>query len=146
MKKLILCSILLFGLQLITAQEIEESIKITDIPFAIIENPPTFPGCTGTRQEKKSCLNRSIQKHVARNFNLKNVDSLGLSPGKQKIYIQFKINKNGNIDIVGTRAPHEKAKNEAIRIIKLLPKMVPGTQRGRNVNVMYMLPISFNVN
>ncbi len=132
--------------------EVEEIVEVEeeedfneDVPFAIIEDVPVYPGCKGTKAQKKACLNKSLQKHVARKFNADLAGDLGLSPGKKKIYIQFRITKTGSIEIVGARAPHPRLEKEAKRVIKLLPKMIPGKQRGRPVNVTYMLPISFNV-
>lgn len=132
--------------------EVEEIVEVEeeedfneDVPFAIIEDVPVYPGCKGTKEQKKTCLNKSLQKHVARKFNADLAGDLGLSPGKKKIYIQFKITKTGNIEIIGARAPHPRLEKEAKRVVKLLPKMTPGKQRGRPVNVTYMLPISFNV-
>lgn len=132
--------------------EVEEIVEVEeeedfneDVPFAIIEDVPVYPGCKGTKEQKKTCLNKSLQKHVARKFNVDLAGDLGLSPGKKKIYIQFKITKTGNIEIIGARAPHPRLEKEAKRVVKLLPKMTPGKQRGRPVNVTYMLPISFNV-
>ena len=43
------------------------------------------------------------------------------------------------------RAPHKRLQQEAIRVVKLLPKMIPGKQRGRPVGVKYSLPIAFKV-
>lgn len=130
-------------------EEIEEAVEeeevAEDVPFAIIEDVPVYPGCKGTKQQKKDCLNKSMQKHVARKFNADLATDLGLSPGKKKIYIQFKITKTGTIQIVGARAPHARLEKEAKRVVSLLPRMTPGKQRGRPVNVTYMLPISFNV-
>ncbi|WP_457610622.1 energy transducer TonB, partial [Lutibacter sp.] len=40
---------------------------------------------------------------------------------------------------------HKRLQAEAIRVIKLLPKMIPGKQRGRPVGVKYSLPIAFKV-
>ena len=125
--------------------EVEEEEEILeDVPFAIIEDVPVYPGCKGSKAEKKACLNKSMQKHVARKFNADLAGDLGLS-GKQKIYIQFKITKTGGIQIVGARAPHKRLEKEARRVVNLLPKMEPGKQRGRPVNVTYMLPITFDV-
>ncbi|MDA8762380.1 energy transducer TonB [Flavobacteriaceae bacterium] len=42
-------------------------------------------------------------------------------------------------------APHPKLQKEAIRIIKLLPKMKPGRQRGKAVGVKYTLPMRIEV-
>ncbi len=122
----------------------EEEVFEEDVAFAVIEDVPVFPGCKGTKQQKKDCLNKQMQKHVQRKFNGDLAGDLGLS-GKQKIYIQFKITKTGGIQIIGARAPHKRLEKEARRVVNLLPKMIPGKQRGRPVNVTYMLPITFNV-
>lgn len=123
-----------------------EGRKITgeDVPFAIVEDVPVFPGCEG--KDPKACLNRGIQEFVAKEFNSGIAQTLGLSPGKKKIYVQFKITKTGAIEILGARAPHKDLEAEARRVVNLLPKMTPGKQRGKDVNVTYMLPITFNIN
>ncbi len=128
--------------------EVEEEEEIMeDVPFAIIEDVPVYPGCEKERgkEAKKACLNKALQKHVSRKFNADLAGDLGLSPGKKRIYVSFKITKTGNIEIIGARAPHPRLEKEAIRVVKLLPKMTPGKQRGRPVNVTYMLPIAFVV-
>jgi len=119
--------------------------EIANVPFAIKETVPIFPGCFGNRQEKKSCLKKSIKEYVLKKFNFKIVNGLGLKSGKEKVLIEFKITKTGEIDVIGAKGPHKKIENEGMRAVKLLPKMIPGTQGGRNVNVLYRLPISFNI-
>ncbi|MFK5878141.1 MAG: energy transducer TonB [Flavobacteriaceae bacterium] len=125
----------------------QEEEFIEDVPFAIIEDVPIYPGCEKekSKKSKKDCFNRGIQKLVAKNFDANLATDLGLSKGKIKIYVQFKITTTGSIEILGARAPHKRLEKEAKRVVNLLPKMTPGKQRGRPVNVTYMLPISFNV-
>lgn len=115
------------------------------IPLSIIEEVPVFPGCEGTKIEKKNCLNESIKKLFLDKFDVNISKNLGLSKGKKKIYVIFKIDKNGNVVDVNARAPHPKLKEEVIKIANLLPKMKAGKQRGKAVGVRYTLPISFNV-
>ena len=55
------------------------------------------------------------------------------------------IDKEGNVVDVNARAPHPKLKEEAERLAKMLPKMVPGRQRGKPVGMKYTLPISFTL-
>ena len=115
------------------------------IPLAIIEHPPVFPGCKGTREQKIKCLNTGIQKHVLKNFNIDVSKNIGLTSGKKKVYVVFKIDENGDIVDVNARAPHLTLKEEAIRVAKTLPKMIAGKQRGISVGVKYTLPITFNI-
>lgn len=115
-----------------------------DVPFAIIEKMPVFPGCEGS-DNLKDCFNASLQNFVAVNFDADLGKSLGLEPGQKKIYIRFKILKTGDIEVLEARAPHTDLVAEAKRVVNLLPKMIPGEHNGKPVNVMYMLPISFMV-
>jgi len=126
--------------EVVEEEEIEE-----DVPFAIIENVPVFPGCTGTNTQLKKCMSDKIIKHVSKNFNIGLAQDLSLPPGKKRILVQFKIDKNGNVIDIKSRAPHPRLQKEAIRIIKLLPKMKPGKQRNKPVNVRYNLPILFKI-
>ncbi len=124
---------------------VEDEAVEADIPFAIIEEAPVFPGCTGTEAQKKLCLQKKINDLVTKNFRTSLAQELGLKPGKKKVYVQFRIDKNGNIVNVRARGPHVRLEKEAIRVIKLLPKMTPGKQRNRPVKVSYTLPITLVV-
>ncbi|MFK5959641.1 MAG: M56 family metallopeptidase, partial [Lutibacter sp.] len=48
-----------------------EYVKGEDVPFAKIEIVPVFPGCEGTNEELRKCLQDSITMHINRNFNSK---------------------------------------------------------------------------
>jgi protein TonB len=124
---------------------VEEEEIVDDVPFAIIENVPVYPGCKGTNEQKKKCMVEKITKHVGRKYNTGLAGDLGLSPGKKRVYVQFKIDKTGNIVDVRARGPHKRLEKEAIRVVSLLPKMEPGKQRGRPVGVKYTLPITLVV-
>jgi len=130
-------------------EEIEEVVQEEEVdeevPFAVIESVPTFPGCKGNNAKKKACFSKKMQKFIAKNFNADLAQDLGLSAGRKKIAVQFVIDKNGNVIDIKSRAPHPRLKKEAERVIKKLPKMVPGRQRNKPVKVRYNLPIIFNV-
>jgi protein TonB len=144
----------------IDTSEIDESTKIIDIvdivieepddepievPYVLIEDVPVFPGCENvSKNERRTCMSDKISKHVQKKFNVGLAENLGLI-GKQRISVMFKIDKNGNIVGVQSRAPHQKLEEEAARVINLLPKMQPGKQRGEAVTVKYSLPIIFQV-
>lgn len=123
----------------------EEEEVMEDVPFAIIEDVPIYPGCKGNKTQLKTCFGDKIKKHVNKKFNADLASDLGLAPGVKRIFVMFKIDKQGNIVDVMARAPHKRLQAEAIRVINLLPKMTPGKQRGRPVGVKYSLPIAFRV-
>ena len=78
-------------------------------------------------------------------FNADLPNNLGLSKGKKKVFIGFRINTKGTVDNILVRAPHPKLKEEVTRVMKLLPIIKPGTQRGKNVNVKYSIPFTLVV-
>ena len=125
--------------------EIEEVEEDVEVPFAVIENVPVFPGCErGNNEKKRKCMSEKISKFVQRKFNTDLAGDLGLT-GRQRISVIFKIDKSGNVTGVRARAPHPRLEKEAQRVINLLPKMQPGKQRGKAVIVPYSLPIIFQV-
>ena len=124
---------------------IEEEEVEKDIPFAIIEEPPIYPGCSGTKEQMKQCMQDKINAHVTKHFNINLAQELGLTLGKKKVYVQFKIDKNGDIIDIRARGPHARLEKEAVRVVQLLPRMTPGKQRTRPVRVSYTLPITMVV-
>ena len=127
-------------------EEVEEE-EIADVPFAVIENVPVYPGCenAGNNDAKKKCMSEKVMKFVQKKFDNELANDLGLDSGRQRISVQFKIDKNGNVVNVRARAPHPRLEQEAIKVVKGLPKMTPGKQRGKAVGVLYALPIVFQV-
>ena len=128
-------------------EEIEEVEEDIEVPFAVIENVPVFPGCEKEKNNnaRKKCMSAKISKFVNRKFNTDLAQDLGLNAGKHRISIQFKVDKSGNIVGVRARAPHPKLEQEAVKVVSQLPKMKPGMQRGKAVTVPYGFPISFQV-
>jgi len=95
-------------------KEVREDEEVAeDIPFVVIENAPVFPGCKGSKEQKKKCFGLKMKLFIKKNFNSNLAQDLGLSPGIKKIFIQFTIDKNGNITNLKARAPHKRLENEA---------------------------------
>ncbi|HLT54465.1 MAG TPA: M56 family metallopeptidase, partial [Flavobacteriaceae bacterium] len=122
-------------------ESVEESIEV---PYSVVEKAPVFPGCETSLDNgaQKACFNAKMMEHVVANFNRNLAKEAGLT-GVQKISVFFKIDANGNIIDAKARAPHPKLEEEALRVVGLLPKMTPATQRGKQVTVPYYLPIKF---
>lgn len=120
--------------------------EIADVPFAVIENVPIFPGCESmtNNEARKKCMSEKVQEFVTRRFNTDLGSQLGLT-GVNRVIVVFKIDKTGAITDVRARAPHPRLEQEAARVINMLPKMQPGKQRGKAVGVSYSLPIVFQV-
>lgn len=123
----------------------DEPIIKEDVPFVLIEDVPVFPGCKGDRAALTKCFSQKVQKHFARKFDAELPSELGLSSGKKRVHIGFKIDKFGNVIDIQALAPHPKIKKEVIKVMQLLPKMQPGKQRGTPVGVKYAIPLKILV-
>lgn len=120
-------------------EEVEEEVEVA---FAIIENVPVYPGCEGlSRQATKDCFQKKIQQHVVKHFNYpQSALDLGI---QGRVSVVFVIGSDGVTTNVRSRGPDKILEKEAERIIRLLPKMKPGKQRGKAVKVAYAVPIFF---
>jgi hypothetical protein len=134
-----------------TSNQEEENVAldeafITDVPYAVVENVPTFAGCEdlADNDAKKRCMSESISLFVQKHFDTSLGKKLGLT-GINKIYVQFKINNKGVVEFMGSRGPDPALEKEAERVVNLLPDMTPGKQKGQPVNVLYALPIVLQV-
>lgn len=114
------------------------------ISFNRLDQVPVFPGCTGTSEDRKTCMNDKIAGFVSENFNTALAGELNLS-GIQRIMVQFKIDERGMVTDIRSRAAHPELEAEAARIIRMLPAMEPGQMNGKPVSVLYSLPIAFDI-
>ena len=111
--------------------------------FAVVENKPVYPGCENlaTEDEKFMCFNQNIMKHIGREFDF---PELARQMGIQgKVYVNFVIEKNGRVsNVTIARGVDKLIDDEAIRVIKLLPRFTPAIQRGKPVRMQYTVPIN----
>lgn len=123
----------------VVVEEVEEEVQVA---FAVIEDVPVFPGCEGlSKLETKNCFQKKMQEHVAEHFNY---PQTALDMGMQgRVSVMFVIDAKGYITGVRSRGPDKVLETEAERIIKKLPQMKPGKQRGKPVKVAYAIPIFF---
>jgi protein TonB len=112
--------------------EVEEIDEDIEVPFAVIEKVPIFPGCKGNNTELKACFQKKMQDHLLRNIQV-------------SVFVFFLIYKNGNVSKIKSRGPDQLLVTEAERIISILPKMTPGKQRNKSVGVPYSIPINFKL-
>ncbi|MDX1758103.1 MAG: energy transducer TonB [Arenibacter algicola] len=125
----------------VEVEEVEEDI---DVPFAVIEDVPIFPGCENEPKSKlRDCFNSMMQKHIGKNFRYPEIaQEMGV---QGRVNVMFVIQKDGSIGNVRMRGPDKNLEEEAARIISKLPKMTPGKQRGRPVRVPFSIPITFKL-
>lgn len=96
-------------------------------------------------QQKISAVHEYISDDFVSNFNSDIPKQIKLASGKHRIIMILLVNKEGNVVDVKVKAPHPELEKEGKRILNLLPKMKPGTQRGKPVSIKYTLPIAIHV-
>lgn len=124
--------------------EIEEEFDDVDVPFAVIEDVPIFPGCEKMdKNQLRNCFQEKMNKHILKNFRYPEVaQEMGI---QGRVFVSFIIAKDGRITDIKMRGPDKNLEKEAKRIISLLPQMIPGKQRGRPVRVPFSIPIIFRL-
>jgi TonB family protein len=113
-----------------------------DVPFAVIEEVPVFPGCENVA-DKRACFNEKLQEHISKNFRYPEIaQEMGI---QGRVSVLFTIQKDGSIGNIRMRGPDRNLEAEAQRIISKLPRMLPGKQRGKAVRVPFSIPIMFKL-
>ena len=127
--------------EVVEVEEVEEDI---DVPFAVIEDVPIYPGCEKVpKAQRRTCFQDQINKHIRKNFRYPEIaQEMGI---QGRVYVQFVIAKDGAITNIRMRGPDKNLEKEAQRIISKLPQMTPGKQRGRAVRVPFSIPITFRL-
>ena len=104
-----------------------------DQVFVVVEKMPQFPG--GTAAQNKF-LSQNIKYPTAAFEN-------GI---QGRVVCQFVVSKDGTItNLKVLRGVDPSLDAEAIRVIKKMPKWVPGEQKGLAVNTKFTLPVSFKI-
>jgi len=130
--------------EIVEIVEVEEEEVDIDVPFAVIEDVPIFPGCERVKKsERRNCFQERMNKHIRKNFRYPEIaQEMGI---QGRVYVNFIISKDGSITNIRMRGPDKNLEGEAQRIISKLPKMTPGKQRGRPVRVPFSIPITFRL-
>ncbi len=113
--------------------EEEEEEVVEEQIFTIVEKMPTFPG---GEKELFKYLGKSIKyPAMAKDAGISGV-----------VYVTFVIDKSGAVkDAKVLRGIGGGCDEEALRVVKKMPKWSPGKQRGKAVKVQYNLPIRFTL-
>ncbi len=101
--------------------------------FLVVEQQPQFPG-------GMEALAKFLQKEVK-------YPEIARKAGVEgKVFVQFVVGNDGAIrDVEVVRGIGGGCDEEAIRLVKSMPKWIPGKQNGRAVAVRFSMPITFKL-
>jgi len=101
--------------------------------FQVVEEMPQFPGGMG-----------EAMKFLAK--NMKYPISAQQAKIEGRVIVQFVVEKDGSVsDVKVMRGVNSELDAEAIRVVSMMPKWIPGKQRGKAVAVKYTMPIMFRL-
>jgi TonB family protein len=106
-------------------------VKPGEEVYKVVEKMPEFQGGMKALQE----------------FLLKNIKYPEAAKKKQTqgtVFVAFVVGKDGTIGNVKViRGIGNGCDEEAVRVVKLMPKWIPGEEKGKPVNVVFNIPIKF---
>lgn len=110
----------------------EEEIQEAEI-FMVVEEMPEFPGGVA-----------KLGDYLAQNIKY---PQMARESGVQgKVFITFVVEPDGHVSNVKVvRGIGAGCDEEAVRVIKNMPKWKPGKQRGKAVRVSYNVPVNFKL-
>ena len=111
-------------------QEEEEDEQVI---FQVVENDPEFPGGV-----------EAMYKYLGQNIKYPQLARENNITGR--VYVSFVVEKDGSVSNVKVlRDIGGGCGQEAVRVVKSMPKWTPGKQRGKAVRVQYNLPVNFSL-
>ncbi|MBC7571646.1 MAG: energy transducer TonB [Spirosoma sp.] len=104
-----------------------------DVVYTVVEKQPEFPG-------GYSAFEEYMRKNL---IYPAEAQKIGI---KGRVFLSFIVHKDGQItDINVLKGLGSGCDEEAVRVIKAMPRWTPGSQDGRPLNVRYNWPILFGV-
>ena len=101
--------------------------------FDVVEQKPQFPG-------GEAALLKYVADHIRYPAMAQENNVQG------RVVVQFVVTKTGSVgEVKVVRGKDPDLDKEAVRVVKSLPKFVPGKMNGHAVNVWYTLPIQFKL-
>jgi len=102
--------------------------------YTVIEEMPAFPG---GENKLGQFIATSLRYPVS-------AQKRGI---QGRVILRFVVNATGNIEQAEVvRSLDPDCDKEALRVINILPRWIPGRQKGVNVSTYYTLPVSFKLN
>ena len=122
---------LLLTLTLCTSNALTQDFSTNnDKVYTAVEQMPQFPGGDS-----------KLMKYISENIKYPETDECV----DGQIIVQFVVTKTGEVgDVKIVRHLHPMFDKEAVRVVKSLPKFIPGRMNGVPVNVWYTLPVRFH--
>ena len=116
----------------VPVEVVEEEVVEQEI-FQIVEEMPAYPG--GDQKLMEFIAKGIKYPQIARETGIQG-----------RVFVGFVVEPDGSVSNVKVlRGIGGGCDEEAMRVVKSMPKWKPGKQRGKAVRVSYMLPVNFKL-
>ena len=110
-----------------TSAPVEEEAKV----YNVVEQMPSFPG-------GEAALLKYVNTHIKYPAIAQEQEISGV------VVLRFVVKEDGSVgEVIVQKSLEKHCDEEAVRVVKSLPRFMPGKQQGKAVRVWYTLPVRY---
>ena len=110
-----------------TSAPVEEEAKV----YNVVEQMPSFPG-------GEAALLKYVNTHIKYPAIAQEQEISGV------VVLRFVVKEDGSVgEVIVQKSLEKHCDEEAVRVVKSLPRFIPGKQQGKAVRVWYTLPVRY---
>ncbi|MGN0090409.1 MAG: energy transducer TonB [Alloprevotella sp.] len=112
-----------------TSAPVEEEAKV----YNVVEQMPSFPG-------GEAALLKYVTTHIKYPAIAQEQEISGV------VVLRFVVKEDGSVgEVIVQKSLEKHCDEEAVRVVKSLPRFIPGKQQGKAVRVWYTLPVRYSI-
>ncbi len=112
-----------------TSAPVEEEAKV----YNVVEQMPSFPG-------GETALLKYVTTHIKYPAIAQEQEISGV------VVLRFVVKEDGSVgEVIVQKSLEKHCDEEAVRVVKSLPRFIPGKQQGKAVRVWYTLPVRYSI-
>lgn len=128
---IMLCAALLSAGNIAVGQVKNDTQETVEMPE--LDKMPQFPG-------GMSGMHKFLTENVRYPYFARQKKIQG------RVMVQFVVDKDGTVtDVKVEKSVHKSLDKEAVRVVKKMPKWIPGEKDGKPVRVLYHMPVNFSL-
>ena len=113
------------------AEKRHEPARSSVTTFKSVEQMPSFPG-------GEAALLKYVNTHIKYPAIAQEQEISGV------VVLRFVVKEDGSVgEVIVQKSLEKHCDEEAVRVVKSLPRFIPGKQQGKAVRVWYTLPVRY---
>lgn len=128
-------------------EEDDEPEPVDAGPLLFVKDMPHYKKCAKEKNNamRDMCTKREINNKIKEAFVYPDIaQDMGL---EGTVYVQFVVSSSGEVkDVIILKSVHKYLDEAAVNAVKSLPKLIPGKQLDKPVDVLYKVPVKIEFN